>query len=129
MDPRRAALFPMVPSPVPPLAIERTDGVWLIRDTGQRILDAGGGAIVTNVGHGRVDVADAAKSALTDVGYVVPLWATEQRVALVEELLSTGCPKDLPKLASSAEAANRSTLLSDSPALIISRPVKPTAGR
>ena len=60
MDPQRAARFPFVPQDTPPLAIERTEDVWLIRDNGDRILDAGGGAIVTNIGHGRADVARAA---------------------------------------------------------------------
>ena len=92
MDPRRASLFPFVPSDTPPITIERTEDVWSIRDTGERILDAGGGAIVTNVGHGRADVIEAGAKALGLVDYVVPLWATESRVALVEELLEHWLP-------------------------------------
>nr|MCH9805571.1 aminotransferase class III-fold pyridoxal phosphate-dependent enzyme [bacterium] len=92
MDAQRAARFPFVPTDTPPLVIDRTEDVWLIRDNGNRILDAGGGAIVTNIGHGRADVVRAATEALGQVDYVVPLWATENRVALIEELTEHWLP-------------------------------------
>ena len=92
MDAHRALTFPFVPQGEPPLVIDRTQGVWLIRDNGDRILDAGGGAIVCNVGHGRTDVVQAAAKALGNIDYVVPLWATENRVALVEELVEHWLP-------------------------------------
>lgn len=93
MDPDRAARFPFIPTASPPIVIERTEGVWLIRDDGTRILDAGAGAVVTNVGHGRPEVVEAAAKALATVDYVVPLWATENRVALVEELAEHWLPE------------------------------------
>lgn len=93
MDPTRASRFPFVPPAAPPLAIDRTEGVWLITDDGRRILDAGGGAVVTNVGHGRTEVVEAAARALGTIDYVVPLWATENRVALVEELTEHWLPE------------------------------------
>ncbi len=92
MDAQRAAQFPFVPQDAPPLVIERTEDVWLISDTGHRILDAGGGAIVPNIGHGRPEVVAAAAAALGQVDYVVPLWATEHRVALIEELVEHWLP-------------------------------------
>ncbi len=91
MDPSRAARFPFIPGPPPPL-IERTDGVWLYTDDGRRILDGGSGAVVTNIGHGRPEVIEAATRALSSVDYVVPLWATPSRVALVEELTAHWLP-------------------------------------
>ena len=93
MDPARAAAFSFVPSSTPPLVIERTEDVWLITDQGHRILDAGSGAIVTNVGHGRPEVAAAAARALGVIDYVLPTWATEHRVALVEELTAHWLPE------------------------------------
>lgn len=93
MDPARAAAFSFVPSSAPPMVIERTEDVWLVTDRGQRILDAGSGAIVTNVGHGRPEVAAAAAAALGAVDYVLPTWATEHRVALVEELVEHWLPE------------------------------------
>ena len=77
MDPSRASAFPFIPGDAPPLVVDRTEDVWLIRDDGSRVLDAGGGAIVTNIGHGRRRVVDAASKALQAVDYVVPTWATE----------------------------------------------------
>ncbi len=92
MEPTRAASFPFVPPTTPPLVIDRTEGVWLITSDGTRILDAGAGAVVTNIGHGRPEVIEAATRALSKIDYVVPLWATENRVALVEELTEHWLP-------------------------------------
>lgn len=92
MKPSRAASFSFVPTGTPPMVIDKTDGVWLIRDDGHRILDAGGGAIVTNIGHGRPEIVAAATAALAQIDYVLPLWATENRVALVEELTEHWLP-------------------------------------
>lgn len=91
MDPALAARYPFVPGP-PPLVVERTEGVWLHTDDGRRILDAGSGAVVTNIGHGRREVVEAATRALSTLDYVVPLWATPNRVALVEELTEHWLP-------------------------------------
>ena len=65
MDVTRASRFPFVPTATPPLRIDRTEGVWLITTDGHRILDAGAGAVVTNIGHGRPEVVEAATSALS----------------------------------------------------------------
>ncbi len=92
MDPSRAASFPFIPTESPPVVIDRTEGVWLIRDDGTRILDAGGGAIVSNIGHGRPEVVEAAARALGTIDYVLPVWTTENRVALVEELTEHWLP-------------------------------------
>jgi len=97
MDPSRASAFPFIPGTAPPLVVDRTEDVWLIRDDGSRVLDAGGGAIVTNIGHGRRRVVDAASKALQAVDYVVPTWATENRVALVEELVDHWLPEDFTR--------------------------------
>jgi hypothetical protein len=51
----------------PPVVVA-TDGVDLVLDDGRRILDAAGGAVVTNIGHGRPEVADAVAAALDDLG-------------------------------------------------------------
>lgn len=93
MDPVRADRFPFIAAATPPPVIERTEGVWLLRDDGTRILDAGSGAVVTNIGHGRPEVVEAATRALSRIDYVVPLWATESRVALVEELTGHWLPE------------------------------------
>ena len=66
MDPLRTARYPFVSAPgrPPGVAIERTEGPWLITAEGRRIYDAAGGAIVANIGHGRQEVAEAVAAAV-----------------------------------------------------------------
>ncbi|HEV2364917.1 MAG TPA: aminotransferase class III-fold pyridoxal phosphate-dependent enzyme [Caulobacteraceae bacterium] len=71
------------------------DDCWLIDSDGRRILDAAGGAIVANVGHGRAEVADAIREASLHPSYVVPTWKTPQREALVERLRRDWLPPGL----------------------------------
>ena len=69
-----------------PLEIARAEGIWLETNSGQRIMDAAGGAIVSNIGHGRARVADAVHRATLEYSYVVPPWLTPSRQALVDAL-------------------------------------------
>lgn len=96
MEPDRAGRYPLIPGGEP-LTIVGAEGSHLLTDDGRRILDAGGGAIVANIGHGRPEVVEAATAALTGAGYVVPLWATEWRVRLVERLTSSWLPAGLTR--------------------------------
>jgi len=91
--------YAFVPRPgAVPLAIERAQGVWLYADGGRRILDAAGGAIVSNIGHGRAEVAEAMAEAVRREAYVVPVFATESRLRLVERLRSSWLPPELPRV-------------------------------
>ena len=74
------------------IEIVGADGAYLIRPDGSRILDAAGGAIVSNVGHGRESVALAVYHATKTTTYVVPPWLTPQRRELVERLRSDWLP-------------------------------------
>lgn len=80
------------------IEIERADGVHLITRQGQSILDAAGGAIVTNIGHGRKRVADKVAEATRNYSYVVPPWITPSRRALVTALESHWLPNDLRRI-------------------------------
>ncbi len=71
------------------------DGAYLITDEGRRILDAAGGAIVTNIGHGRAEVAEAIARASAGPTFVVPTWRTPQREALAERLRRDWLPEGL----------------------------------
>lgn len=75
--------------------IVRSDGCYLYQDDGKRILDACGGAIVTNIGHGRKEVADVVAKATLNTGYVVPPWLTPERGAMVERLKRDWLPDDM----------------------------------
>ncbi|HLI66976.1 MAG TPA: aminotransferase class III-fold pyridoxal phosphate-dependent enzyme [Caulobacteraceae bacterium] len=83
--------WPFLPSRSP--RIVGGEGAWLIADDGRRILDAAGGAIVVNVGHGRAEVVEAIAKAAG--AYVVPTWRTPEREALVERLRERWLPAGL----------------------------------
>jgi adenosylmethionine-8-amino-7-oxononanoate aminotransferase len=94
-----ASRFPFVPSSHgPPLSIAHAQGAWLETTDGHRILDAAGGAIMVNVGHGRRQVIDAMTRALERVTYAVPVFATEERERLVERLIERWLPGDLARV-------------------------------
>lgn len=97
MDAERAGRYPFVPS-APPLTIVGGEGNHLITDTGRRILDGAGGAIVNCIGYGRPEIADAAVQALTGTGYTLPLFATEPRVQLIERLVDRWLPTGLTRV-------------------------------
>ena len=59
------------PTAVP--IIERADGCYLWDDTGHRLLDGLAGLFVTQVGHGRTELAKAAYEQMTRLAYF-PLW-------------------------------------------------------
>ncbi len=87
-DPNRIHFVPGTRGP----HIVGGDGCWLLTDDGRRILDAAGGAIVANVGHGRAVVADAVREALAGGAYVVPIWPTPHRVRLHDLLVDRWLP-------------------------------------
>ncbi|RIL06476.1 MAG: aspartate aminotransferase family protein [Proteobacteria bacterium] len=90
--------FPFVPGS-PTLPIARAEGAWLHLPDGRRVLDAAGGAIVANVGHGRREIADAVARALEQASYLVPPFASESRLALLEELRRHWLPPALSRIA------------------------------
>jgi adenosylmethionine-8-amino-7-oxononanoate aminotransferase len=92
---RRASFVPGARAA--PFAIDRAEGAYLIAPDGRRILDAAGGAIVVNIGHGRREVADVAASTLERLTYVVPTFATEAKTRLVERLTEHWLPPGLTR--------------------------------
>lgn len=86
--------WPFVPA-ARSVNVVRADGCYLYTDAGQRILDAAGGAIVANVGHGRESVVRAVADATRATTYVVPPWLTPGRAALVERLRRDWLPAEI----------------------------------
>jgi adenosylmethionine-8-amino-7-oxononanoate aminotransferase len=80
------------------LQIARAAGVHLHTVDGRTILDAAGGAIVSNVGHGRRRVAERVAEVTRDCTYVVPPWITPSRQALVEALARDWLPPGLNRI-------------------------------
>jgi len=97
MDPERARLYPFLPSLGAGLPVARTEGSFLVLPDGRRILDAAGGAVVASIGHGRSEVAEVAARTLAEVSFVVPPFATEQRVRLVERLRASWLPPGITR--------------------------------
>lgn len=91
MDSARRQASTFVPYHVP-FAVERAEGPYLYTPEGRPILDAAGGAIVANIGHARPEVAEVARESLSRLSYVVPTWATPEKVALVERLRRSWLP-------------------------------------
>ena len=83
--------FNFVPGPPGPFIVGG-EGSSLITADGRRILDAAGGAIVANIGHGRREVADAVHAAMATGGYVIPLWPTPHRLELLDRLIGEWLP-------------------------------------
>lgn len=84
--------YAFVPGAPPYPTIVGGEGCFLIASDGRRILDGAAGAIVGNIGWGRTEVADAA-AAVMSTGYVVPLWPTTSRLALLDELVQHWLPE------------------------------------
>ncbi|MDP6374933.1 MAG: aminotransferase class III-fold pyridoxal phosphate-dependent enzyme [Pseudomonadales bacterium] len=85
-------------SPGRSINIVNTEGVYLYTDDGQRLLDAAGGAIVVNVGHGLARVADRVAEATLQTTYVVPPWLTPGRERLANTLTDDWLPQRLSRI-------------------------------
>ncbi len=85
--------YPIIPWPLV-RKMERAEGVYLYSDDGRRILDAAGGAIVTNIGHGREEVVQAIAEVTRREGYVIPPWLTPSRERLMERLQADWLPAE-----------------------------------
>ena len=84
--------YQFVPSIVEQPTIAGGEGCWLICSDGRRILDAAAGAVVGNIGWGRAEVADATRAAMVNGAYSVPIWPSEQRLALHDRLVERWLP-------------------------------------
>lgn len=76
-----------------------TEGSELVLADGRRLLDAGGGAIVTNIGHGRPEIAEVAARHTSSIDYVIPPWGTPARHALADRLRRSWLPAGLERIA------------------------------
>ncbi len=69
-----------------PLRIERAEGAYLYDQEGRKILDAGSGAVVVNIGQGRKELAELAARTIERLNYVLPVWVTPERERLINRL-------------------------------------------
>ena len=61
--------------------IVRGDGVYIYDSTGKRYLDALAGLFVTQVGHGRTELAEAAAKQASELAFF-PLWSYAHPTAI-----------------------------------------------
>ena len=89
--------FPAIPFTALP-GLVSADGVYLVTAGGQRSLDAGGQACVSNIGYGRAEVADVAAKALLSLTHALPPVQTPQRIRLVQRLTEAWLPPELHRI-------------------------------
>jgi len=94
------------------IEFERSEGSYLYTKDGRKILDAAGGAIVSNIGYGREEVADTIAKAVKNNSYVLPPFLTPEREALLDELREHWLPPHLTRihLSSGGSEANESAV-------------------
>ena len=125
-DRRRGHVFPRrVDAPLP-VAL-KTDGVWIEDQQGRRYLDASGGAVVVNVGHGRESIAQAVYDQICACDYVHPTMLTTPVVEKLANVLSGHAPKGIDRfyfLSGGGEANEAAIKLARQVHLAAGRPQK-----
>ncbi len=101
----RFVFYRKLTDPLPTIA--RAKGVWLVDENGKRYLDACGGAMVVNIGHGVPEVAEAIARQASRVAYVNGTAFTSEPVEALAALLADKAPPGLDRvyfLSSGSEA-------------------------
>jgi len=108
----------------------RGEGVYVWDDTGRRLLDAAGGALVVNVGHGVREIADAIAAQASTLAYVHGTELTTEPVDALARELARRAPMNDARLylvaggsvyASGGQAAGAGDLILLGPPLGITR--------
>ncbi|MCP3950993.1 MAG: aminotransferase class III-fold pyridoxal phosphate-dependent enzyme, partial [Desulfobacterales bacterium] len=89
-------LFPRRLDAPLPLAV-RAKGVWITDAAGRRYLDASGGAIVVNVGHGRSEIAEAVHRQILEAGYIHPTMFTTNPAEALADALCAHAPEGIER--------------------------------
>ncbi|MHC4963047.1 MAG: aminotransferase class III-fold pyridoxal phosphate-dependent enzyme [Planctomycetota bacterium] len=72
--------------------IDSAQGMWMVDTEGRRYLDASGGAVVLNVGHGREEIARAVYDQIVQCDYVHPTMFTNYPVEELATALAGHAP-------------------------------------
>ncbi len=105
----------------------RAEGAWIEDEQGRRRLDASGGAIVVNVGHGREEIARAVKDQVRACYYAHPKMFTTQPVEELAARLAAHTPEGLDRfyfLTSGSEGVEAAVKLARQIHLAEGRPEK-----
>lgn len=90
-------LWPFVPTSRV-VNVSHAEGRTLHLSDGSSILDASGGAIISNIGHGRREVADVSAATLERISYAIPPFSTPERTRLIERLRRNWLPPHLTRV-------------------------------
>ena len=82
-------------SPLP--VASRAHGVWIEDETGRRFLDASGGPLVVNLGHGRPEIAKAVQEQILRCDYTHPTMFTTPVVEDLAQSLAARAPKGIDR--------------------------------
>lgn len=96
MDTESSHVFPRVMERRLPIA-QKGQGVWIEDAQGRRFLDASGGAIVVNVGHGRREIAQAVFDQVLQCHYVHPTMFATEPVAHLAAALAAHAPQGVDR--------------------------------
>ena len=113
MGSNSSAVFHRVLDKRLPLA-QRSQGVWIEASDGKRYLDASGGAVVVNVGHGRKEIAQAVFEQLQTLSYVHPTMFTSGPLEDLAAALARHTPEGLDRfyfMSSGSEAVETAVKL------------------
>lgn len=72
--------------------VVRGEGIYLWDADGKRYIDASGGAVVVNVGHGVTEIADAVRAQIADVAYAHATMFTSPALELLADRLAARLP-------------------------------------
>jgi len=89
-------LFPRRLDPPLPVAA-KSEGVWIEDQEGQRYLDASGGAIVVNAGHGRQEIAKAVYDQILAYDYIHPTMFTTPAAEELAVALAAHAPEGIDR--------------------------------
>jgi adenosylmethionine-8-amino-7-oxononanoate aminotransferase len=78
--------------------VQSAKGHYFTLESGQKILDAAGGAIAAPLGHGNEEIKEAIATSVGDSGYILPPWSTPERERLTDRLLSSWLPPHLSRI-------------------------------
>ncbi|MBW2042071.1 MAG: aminotransferase class III-fold pyridoxal phosphate-dependent enzyme [Deltaproteobacteria bacterium] len=105
----------------------KAEGVWIEDTEGRRYLDASGGAIVVNVGHGREEIARAVSEQIIACDYIHPTMFTTPVVEALATALAAHTPDGVNRfyfLSGGAEAVETAIKLARQIHLAACRPQK-----
>lgn len=105
----------------------KAHGVWIEDDRGRRYLDASGGAVVVNLGHGRSEIAEAVRDQILKCYYAHPTMFTTPTVEELARGLARHAPSGIERfyfMSSGSEAVETALKLARQIHLAKGRPEK-----